>query len=442
MLRRSGRSSPRCDRRARRFTPRCAATASGTGDASTPTSPAVTRPLGRVLIQLLSRLVNAASDVTDEERSALNTFLRDWRPAMAAAPASATPPAPAPSPAAAPAPSPTTPAPARAPASFRRVRPAYGALNEDGSLPTIVADGTKLCSIELHNQFNAHWYWEDGARLTCDEEREHRATLNPLGLRADRPRGAATGPRGDDPIARAQDLIRANGVYESTLWRATRAQSGICHTTSCQFEATVLANGNAYCSFVCHTANAVARARAPTARFAQSGSAATQAAAPTPTPTPPPTPTPARRARGARPAAASTGASRGASAAAGANASARAVARARSPPARRQRQAPATQQHARAQRHRAREHEREYGDLAMLNAHGQLVGLTENEQMLQALALSEAEAMATKPAPALLPTPAQSPEPAPPPAPLVGTSPATAPVGRLRRQLRRLRGSD
>ena len=100
----------------------------GTGYALSPTSPAA--PLDPVLARLLSRLVSATDDVTDEERSALNTLFRGGRDeAVAAAPTPAPPPAPAPTPAPAPAPSPTTPTPAPVPPRIRQIRPMYGVLN-------------------------------------------------------------------------------------------------------------------------------------------------------------------------------------------------------------------------------------------------------------------------------------------------------------------------
>ena len=154
-----------------------------------------------------------------------------------------------------------------------------------------------------------------------EAERRYEAMFGDSARRDDRPRGAATYPRGGDPHARAEDLIRANTVYESTLGRAIRAQRYMCDTGSCQFEATVLANGKAYCSFACHTANALARATGPTVRFAPTGSAFAQSAAPTPTPAPSPTPasSPTLRARAAWPADIGAGANGGTSATAEAN---------------------------------------------------------------------------------------------------------------------------
>ena len=153
-------------------------------------------------------------------------------------------------------------------------------LNPNGSLPTAHADGTPLNSApEWTAQFENYWYWNDGARLlTFAETGRLRAQLVPPAPRADRPRGAATGPRDDDPNARAAGLISANLVYQSALWRAIRAQGGMCITRNCQFDAKVLVNGKAYCCFACHTASALARASAPTVSFAPAGAAAARAA--------------------------------------------------------------------------------------------------------------------------------------------------------------------
>ena len=52
------------------------------------------------------------------------------------------------------------------------------------------------------------------------------------------------------------------------------------------------------------------------------------------------------------------------------------------------------QQHERAQRNRYRGHLQEYEDLVVLNEAGVLVRLNEDEQLLAAIALSEAEAAA------------------------------------------------
>jgi len=154
------------------------APSAGTGDDGVPTPPtAPARPLDPVLVQLLSRLVgHVFGDITVDERLALDAFCRDWRPAMAMAPVPAPPPTPTPSPARAPAPSSAALAPAPAPAygaldnaewrPVRQVQPAYGVFNADGSLPTAHADGSALGSIEWHSQFNAPWYWTDGAAVT------------------------------------------------------------------------------------------------------------------------------------------------------------------------------------------------------------------------------------------------------------------------------------
>ena len=349
------------------------------------------------------------------------------------------------------------------------MRPAYGVLNPNGSLPTTHADGTPLNSAEWAAQFGNYWYWNDGARLTGTEATRLRATLDPR-PRADRPRGAATGPRGDDPSAHAADLISANLVYQSALLSAIRGQGGMCITHDCQFEAQVLVNGNAYCCFACHTTRALAHARAPTVRFAPTAAAAAQSAAhtpappavapppapapaptpvpapaplpraptpaPTPAPSPAPTPEPAvgrkrwphhdratttpppaplpHTAR-PRPSTARSRVGGGASAAAGTAASARtALARARSPPAQRTQQPVGRQQHERAQRNRFRGHLQEYEDLVVQNEAGVLVRLNEDEQLLAAIALSEAEAAAeATPATASAPAPAPAPLPAP-----------------------------
>ena len=127
-------------------------------------------------------------------------------------------------------------------------------------------------------QFGDYWYWNDGARLTGTEATRLRATLDPR-PQADRPRGAATGPRGGDPSAHAADLISANLVHHGAPWRAIRGQNGMCITHDCQFEAQVLVNGNAHCCFTCHTARAIAHARDPTVRLAPTAATAAQSAA-------------------------------------------------------------------------------------------------------------------------------------------------------------------
>ena len=220
---------------------------------------------------------------------------------MAPAPAPST----TPTPARAPEQTTATPAPAPVPAPnetgddewrpVRQVRPAHGVLNPDGSLPTTHADGTPLNSAEWAAQFRNYWYWNDGARLTGTEATRLRATLDPR-PRAGRPRGAATGPRGDDPSEHAANLISANLVHQSALFGAIRSQGGMCITHDCQFEAQVLVNGNAYCSFACHTARAPAHAHAPAVRSAPAADMAAHPAAHSPTPptvAPRPAPEPA-----------------------------------------------------------------------------------------------------------------------------------------------------
>jgi hypothetical protein len=262
---------------------RVPAPSAGTGDAVAPSLNALllarrpARPLDPVLVQLLARLVgHVFGNVTPDERQALDAFCRDWRPTVA--PASAPSHAPAPTPADAPVPAPAALAPAPAHAwdseewlPIRQVRPAYGVLNRDGSLPTAHADGTPLNDGEWAAQFNNAWYWTDGARLTSAEADGLRAQLVPPATRADRP-------------------LRTNLVHQSALWQAIRAQNGMCITHNCQHEAQILANGDAYCCFACHTASALARASGPAVRLA--GDAAARATTPAPTPEPLPMPTP------------------------------------------------------------------------------------------------------------------------------------------------------